>query len=45
VIEPQEDSAAYLDNVRMQQILLILPIVYHYHKDRRLHRNAVDKTR
>ena len=39
-----EDSAAYLDNVRMQQTLLMLPIAipvlfwaaYHYHKDRHL---------
>jgi len=39
-----EDSAAYLDNIRMQQTLLMLPIAlpvffwaaYHYHKDRHL---------
>jgi len=39
-----EDPAAYLDNVRMQQTLLMLPIAipvifwaaYHYHKDRHL---------
>lgn len=39
-----EDPAAYLDNVRMQQTLLMLPITvpiifwaaYHYHKDRHL---------
>ena len=39
-----EASAAYLDNVRMQQTLLMLPIAipvlfwaaYHYHKDRHL---------
>jgi len=44
VIELCEDSAAYLDNVRMQQTLLMLPIAvpvlfwaaYHYHKDRHL---------
>lgn len=44
MIELCEDSAAYLDNVRMQQTLLMLPIVlpvifwaaYHYHKDRHL---------
>jgi RsiW-degrading membrane proteinase PrsW (M82 family) len=44
MISQEEDSAAYLDNVRMQQTLLILPILipvsfwaaYHYHKDRHL---------
>jgi len=44
VISQEEDLAAYLDNVLMQQTLLILPIlvpvtfwaVYHYHKDRHL---------
>jgi RsiW-degrading membrane proteinase PrsW (M82 family) len=44
VIELCEDSAAYLDNIRMQQTLLMLPIAipvifwaaYHYHKDRHL---------
>ncbi len=44
MISQQEESEAYLDNVRMQQALLILPILvpvvfwaaYHYHKDRHL---------